>query len=238
LDDSVRCDAALTQRYPAVPSAAFNAILNGNHLDATNQSPMQRLLNKILNRSNATQRYIVAIAGPPGAGKSTLALVLAQQLPNAKVVPMDGFHYDNDVLDELGLRARKGSPETFDFRGFEATLKRIHACEPDIAIPIFDRKTDLARAGADLIREHTKVVIVEGNYLLLDEAPWTDLTKYFDLPIFIDVSRAELQKRLMKRWLDHGRTPEEAEHWVVTNDMPNVDRVLNARRADNEDLLA
>ncbi len=198
---------------------------------------MQQLLDKILDGSNATQRYIVAIAGPPGAGKSTLALALAQQLSNAKVVPMDGFHYDNDVLDELGLSARKGSPETFDFAGFEATVRRIHAGEPNVAIPIFDRKTDLARAGASLIREDTKVIIVEGNYLLLDEAPWTDLAKYFDLPVFIDVSRAELQKRLMQRWFDHGRTPEEAEHWVVTNDMPNVDRVLNARRADTKTFL-
>jgi pantothenate kinase len=143
---------------------------------------------------------------------------------------MDGFHYDNAVLDQLGLRSRKGAPETFDYAGFAATLKRIQNCESCVAVPVFDRTIDLARAGAEIISDATQIVIVEGNYLLLDESPWDQIHQYFNLTIFLDIPRAQLQRRLMQRWLNHGRTAEQAAHWVTTNDMPNVDRVLSRRR--------
>jgi len=191
---------------------------------------MQDILETIIDRSSGHQRFIIAIAGPPGSGKSTLSIQLAQKLHNAQVLQMDGFHYDNAVLDQLGLRARKGSPETFDYAGFAATLKRLKDREPGVAIPVFDRTIDLARAGAAIIPQTTKFIVVEGNYLLLDEPPWTELAEYFDLTIFLDVPRPELHRRLMQRWLDLGRTREHAAHWVNTNDMPNVDRVVSARR--------
>jgi pantothenate kinase len=175
------------------------------------------------------RRYIIAIAGPPGAGKSTLAFEMANKLSKAKVLQMDGFHYDNAVLDRLGLRTRKGAPETFDYPGFAATLKRIRDCEPKVSIPVFDRTSDLARAGADIINTDTQIILVEGNYLLLDEPPWNNLAELFDVTIFLDVPRSELERRLMQRWFHHGRTQEQAEHWVATNDMPNVDRVLSSR---------
>lgn len=143
---------------------------------------------------------------------------------------MDGFHYDNAVLNQLGLRARKGAPETFDYAGFAASLERIRAHEPQVAIPLFDRPMDLARACAALIEAETKYVVVEGNYLLLDEAPWIGLAGLFDLTIFLDVERAELERRLLKRWADLGRPDNQARHWVATNDMPNVDRVLRRSR--------
>jgi pantothenate kinase len=194
---------------------------------------MQEILEAIHERSTSSNRYIVAIAGPPGAGKSTLALQLAQQLPNSQILQMDGFHYDNAVLDQLGLRSRKGSPETFDYPGLHHVLQRIRHLEADIAIPVFDRAIDLARAGAAIVHQKTKFIIAEGNYLLLNESPWTGLANYFDLTIFLDVTRSELQRRLMQRWLDLGRTPEAAEHWVRTNDMPNIDRVLSSRRKED-----
>lgn len=186
----------------------------------------------IFRRAAKSRRFVVAIAGPPGAGKSTISEQLQALLPenSAVVVPMDGFHYDNVVLDELGLRHRKGAPETFDLGGLEALLKRIKAGEPNIAVPVFDRSVELSRAGAALIGEDRKFVLVEGNYLLLDEAPWTSLAPLFDFTIFLDVPREELERRLLQRWQDHGRSDEEGRNWVAINDMPNVDRVLARRR--------
>ncbi|RWK70268.1 MAG: nucleoside/nucleotide kinase family protein, partial [Mesorhizobium sp.] len=142
----------------------------------------------------------------------------------------DGFHYDDIVLEQRGLRGRKGAPETFDFAGFETLLKRIRAAEPDIAIPVFDRSMELSRAAASIIAADTKFILVEGNYLLLDEEPWSRLAPLFDFSIFVDVPRAELERRLLERWHEHGRSDDDARAWIATNDMPNIDRVLARRR--------
>jgi pantothenate kinase len=186
----------------------------------------------MVERAAGMDRYMVAIAGPPGAGKSTFAERLVNLFPpdEAAVVPMDGFHYDNVVLDQIGLRGRKGAPETFDFGGFVTLLRRIRRREADVAIPVFDREADLARAGAAIVGKQVKFIIAEGNYLLLDEEPWTELSHCFDLTVFLDVQRAELHRRLLRRWLDLDYASERAEHWIASNDMPNIDRVLTRRR--------
>ena len=191
----------------------------------------------IFKRASGAQRFIVAIAGPPGSGKSTLAARLHEVLPEGTsvVVPMDGFHFDDAVLDRRDLRRRKGAPETFDFTGFDALLRRIRAGEPEIAIPVFDRTMELSRAGAAVIGPESKFILVEGNYLLLDEQPWSGLRERFDFTIFVDVPRFELERRLLERWREHGRPDAEARAWVADNDMPNVDRVLRHRA--NADLV-
>jgi len=141
---------------------------------------------------------------------------------------MDGFHYDNAVLDELGLRHRKGAPETFDLAGFETTLERIRNDDGQVAVPVFDRPADLSRASARMISPQTRYVLVEGNYLLLDQAPWSGLSSLFDLSVLIDVPRAELERRLIQRWLDLGRSEASARAWVASSDMKNVDLVLHS----------
>lgn len=186
----------------------------------------------IFKRAAKAGRFVVAIAGPPGSGKSTLAERLHEILPEDKsaVVPMDGFHFDDIVLNRRGLRSRKGAPETFDYAGFAALLKRIRAGEPEIAIPVFDRSMELSRAGASVIGPDVKFVLVEGNYLLLEEEPWTALSSLFDFTIFVDVPRFELERRLMERWRGHGKSDDEARAWIASNDLPNIDRVLARRR--------
>ncbi len=136
----------------------------------------------IFKRAGKSRRFVVAIAGPPGSGKSTLAGEIHDLLPTGSsvVVPMDGFHYDDAILERRGLRQRKGAPETFDYSGFETLLKRIRAVEPDIAIPIFDRSIEISRAGAEIVGAEAKFILVEGNYLLLDEKPFTTNTPFAD----------------------------------------------------------
>lgn len=189
----------------------------------------------IIEHARDQRRIVVALAGPPGAGKSTLSERLLAALPEgeAALVPMDGFHFDNAVLDQIGLRQRKGAPETFDCAGLAATLRRIRSGEGDVAVPVFDREADLARAGAAIIPADARFVLVEGNYLLLDRAPWSELAPLFDLTIFIDVPMAELERRLLARWRDLGRSEEAARVWVESNDLPNARLVVEgSRRAD------
>ncbi len=186
---------------------------------------------EIFRRAAGRERFVVAVAGPPGAGKSTLAERLAELLgESAAVVPMDGFHLDNSVLAARGLSARKGAPETFDLAGFEALLARLRSPGAEIAIPVFDRQADLARAGARIVSPSTRFVVVEGNYLLLDEAPWDRLHTAFDWTIFLDAPRGRLAHRLVQRWIDHGLSPEAARERAFANDMVNVERVISNRR--------
>ena len=191
------------------------------------------LARRIRESATGPGRFITALAGPPGAGKSTLAASLVTALGNgARAVPMDGFHYDDAVLDARGLRSRKGAPETFDAAGFIHLMRRLRS-EDEVAIPIFDRSMELSRAAADVVGPGDRLLVVEGNYLLLDENPWHALAPLFDLTVWIEVPEAELDRRLVARWDHYGRDPVEARAWIDGNDMPNIRRVIHgSRKAD------
>ena len=184
-------------------------------MTAANRISAEALPRLIIRRARGKERLIVALVGPPGAGKSTLADGLAEKLnagtdASAMVVPMDGFHFDNAVLEARGLRSRKGAPETFDVDGLAALLDRLTDPASEVAIPLFDRERDVARAGAAIVTRQHRILIVEGNYLLLAEPPWQDLANRFDLTIALDVPLDELERRLLRRSVIHGRTAEEA----------------------------
>jgi pantothenate kinase len=188
-------------------------------------------------KAGASGRFMVAIAGPPASGKSTLAAKLKDELTRmgeaAIVVPMDGFHYDDIILNARGHRPRKGAPFTFDVAGFETLLKRIRAGEPDIAIPVFDRTMELSRNAADIVEAKARIILIEGNYLLLNKAPWNRLRGLFDYSIFLDVPLAELERRSIQRWLDHGFDMNYAVNWIAGNDLPNMKEVIaNSSGAD------
>lgn len=187
----------------------------------------QALAELIQARAASTQgRFIAALAGPPAAGKSTLAADLAARIgTGAKVVPMDGFHYDDAVLHARGARDRKGAPDTFDASGFFHLLRRLKL-EAEVAIPLFDRALEISRAGADIIGPQDKILIVEGNYLLLNESPWPTALPLYDLTIWIDVDEPDLVARLMDRWAGYGKTEDQARAWIEGNDLQNIRRVV------------
>lgn len=172
-------------------------------------------------------RVLCAVAGAPGSGKSTLAERLAALLNadapgTAAVLPMDGFHYDDLHLVPAGLRPRKGAPETFDVGGFYHILKRMKARdEAFVAVPVFDRDIEIARAGARMIPADVPVIVAEGNYLLLTQGDWPRLRPLFDLTVFADVPEPVLRERLRQRWQGYNLTPGEIAWKLDGNDLPN-----------------
>lgn len=150
-----------------------------------------------------------------------MARRLADRLNNAEILQADGYHYDNVLLDQMDLRHRKGAPETFDIPGLASMLQRIKSGE-EVITPIFDRRLDLVRGAAGHLPEDVKHVVVEGNYLGLDEGPWASLRPLFDLTAFIDVPEEVLRSRLQQRWTDLGCSEAEVAEHVDGNDMLNV----------------
>ena len=179
------------------------------------------------------RRVLVGIAGPPGVGKSTTTAALADQL-NAEsaglcgVLPMDGYHFDDTVLHARGNRPRKGAPFTFDIGGLRAMIERLKADDgSDVAVPIFDRDIEIARAGAAIIPAAARIVLVEGNYLLLDEPDWRDLKPLFAVTVMLVADPAVLEARLTERWEGYGLEGEDMRQKMEGNDLPNLRLVLD-----------
>ncbi len=177
-------------------------------------------------------RKLVAVAGAPASGKSVLGAALRDALRGeglqAELVPMDGFHLDNRILDARGLRARKGAPETFDAAGFWALVQRLRN-KTEVVYPLFDRARDLSVAGAGVIAPECEIVIIEGNYLLFDEQPWADLAALWDLAIWLDTPQHILRQRCISRWLEHGHDLAAAQTRAENNDLVNARRIIAAR---------
>jgi len=177
-------------------------------------------------------RKVLGLVGPPGAGKSTLALALQQAFADvSQVVPMDGFHLANAELRRLGRAGRKGAPDTFDSLGFAALLKRLRQQGPDeiVYAPEFRREIEEPIAGALPIFPQTRLIITEGNYLLLDQGAWSDVPALLDDVWYVDVDDGLRTDRLTKRHEQFGRSRQEAVEWVSTTDEPNARLIAQTR---------
>lgn len=192
----------------------------------------QKIVNQIIALPRGPERKLVAIAGPPASGKSTVAALVVDYLNMRRVptgfLPMDGFHYDNAHLDTLGMRERKGAPPTFDLGAFKSKISEVLSIAT-VSVPLFDRNLDQTCPNAAQIETSQRIVIVEGNYLLLDAPGWRDLSEHWSLSVFIEEDLEELHHRLTKRWLDTGLDPDTANLKTLSNDLPNAETVLAHR---------
>lgn len=181
-------------------------------------------------------RKILGIVAPPGAGKSTLAAHLAAALGNqAQVVPMDGFHLSNAALFALNRRQRKGAPDTFDAEGYAQLLQRLRAQQAGQTIyaPEYLRGVEEGIAGSLAIHAGTRLIITEGNYLLLDEDGWSPVRSLLDEAWYLDIDDTVREQRLLARHVEFGKTVQQATDWIASTDTPNARRIeRTAARAD------
>jgi pantothenate kinase len=180
--------------------------------------------------AGAGRRSILGVAGPPGGGKSTLATQVADALGDAAVlVPMDGFHLAQAELVRQGIRDRMGAPHTFDVLGYAALLQRLRAGEETIYAPAFRREIEEPIAGAIAVPPEVPLVVTEGNYLLL----WDEVRAMLDEAWYVEMEEATRLEWLIARHVEFGKTPEEAEAWVMRSDQRNAEIVAGTRgRAD------
>ena len=209
--------------------------------ESTLEQDVELVCNLVKSERISGSRTIIGIAGPPASGKSTLAEAVVQSLnnsepsvfPQAALLPMDGYHLDNRILESRGLLARKGAPETFDANGFCDAVRRLSLATRESFHPKFDRQMDLSIANAISIQPETPVVVVEGNYLLLESDPWSSLSEVFAATVFVSPPLEDLKDRLQQRWINHGLDPAAAMQRAVGNDLPNAELVLReSREAD------
>jgi len=185
-------------------------------------------------------RSIVGICGPPAAGKSTLSSALSDALNvhdglSSVAVPMDGFHLSNVELNRLGLADRKGAPETFDAAGFVHLLRRLRAGEELVYAPSYSRSLHESIGGGIPVAADVRVVVVEGNYLLVDRGPWASVRGLLDLVLYLDAPDSVRQESLVRRQMAKGLELPEAKDWVFRSDERNAAVIAGTR--DRADLI-
>ncbi|MGW6280303.1 nucleoside/nucleotide kinase family protein [Kribbella sp. NPDC055071] len=198
---------------------------------------IESLADRVRRLAAGSRRTIVGIAGAPGAGKSTVAAALVDELgSDAVLVPMDGFHLSNAVLESLERRDRKGAPDTFDAAGYVALLRRLRTPEADVVYaPTFVREIEEPIGSSIAIPPETPIVVTEGNYLLLDTPPWDQVRELLDAAWYLRLDDAVRLERLIARHIAYDKTPAAAREWAEGTDQRNADAV--AASAHNADLI-
>ncbi|MGA5466961.1 nucleoside/nucleotide kinase family protein [Mycobacterium sp. NPDC050041] len=189
------------------------------------------------------RRLIAGVTGPPGAGKSTFASGLVDELnarspSTAAYLPMDGFHLAKVQLDRLGARQRRGAPDTFDVDGYRAILTRLtHSyAVADVFVPDFDRRLDDPVAAARVVPARARVVVTEGNYLALATDGWAAVRPLLERLYYVDALPDVRRRRLLDRHTRSGLAAMEAQRWVDTVDEPNA-RLIAATRPSCDTVL-
>lgn len=182
------------------------------------------------------RRAVLGLAGPPAAGKSTLARHLVRAAREhlgegvAAYVPLDGFHLSNAQLRRLGRLDRKGAPDTFDARGYTALLHRlVNEIDHDVFVPDYDRTLHEPVAARHVVPAGTRLIVTEGNYLALDTPDWRDARRFIDTLWYVDAPDAVREARLIDRQLTGGKGESAARAWVRDSDRPNGDLVKPSR---------
>lgn len=181
-------------------------------------------------------RKILGITGAPGAGKSTVAKAIVEKLGYelAAFAPMDGFHLSNATLTAEGKISRKGALDTFDGEGYVNLLTRLRTPNEEIVhAPDYYRSFEESIGSALPIKRDIPLVVTEGNYLLFTEGPWARVKGLLDECWFIDLEEDVRIDRLIKRHIEVGKSPAEAEKWSRGSDQKNAEAVIALRdRAD------
>jgi len=209
-------------------------------LSLTPQQALQRLVPHILElESQAHARIAIGIAGGPGTGKSTLAAEIVTMLNatkpgSAQLVPMDGFHIRHAKLEAMGQTDFKGAPHTFEGAAFVSFLHHLKGAQAAVSGPGYSRQIEDVVDDAFTVGPDVRVLVVEGNYLLLTEGPFAGVKPLLDYAVFIDVPRDVVEARLLRRHAEAGLFSEERNRaHIARNDLPNYDLVsLSQDRAD------
>ncbi|MBU2670745.1 nucleoside/nucleotide kinase family protein [Actinoplanes bogorensis] len=202
---------------------------------------LHALRGRVEERLLTQNRVLIGLTGPPGAGKSTISELMVtgldEHLPGqVALVPMDGYHLAQSAIERMGLADVKGAPETFDGAGYVALLQRLRSeSDTTIYVPEFRRALDDAVAAAIAVPPRVRVIITEGNYLLLDRAPWNGVREMLDEAWYVELDHGTRIDRLVERHVRFKDDLATAQRRATGSDQRNAELV--ARSKDRADLV-